>query len=81
MYISSKTSLTDKEEIVKLVRKAIREIVAISDRLLLDSKRAHDVVSQENGSLVLGRGGSASVGHSAGGQRLGTATSSTLEEE
>ena len=78
MYIVSGATLTGNQDLVKLVLRAIREIVAISDELAL---KADDLTSQEMHASRLGRGGVASVGHSAGGQRLGSASSSNLEEE
>ena len=81
MYITSEDRFTGNQDFVKLVVRAIREVVASSDQLVLKAERAHELVNQEMRSLSLGRRGSASIGHSAGGQRLGSAASSNLEEE
>ena len=81
MLITNSASWTRNKDFVKLVTRAIREIAASSDQLLLKAERAHDLVNQEMRALSLGRRGSASIGHSAGGQRLGSAASSHLEEE
>ena len=80
MYITSEERFTGNQDFVKLVVRAIREIVASSDQLVLKAERAHDLVNQEMRALSLGRRGSASIGHSAGGQRQGSAASD-LEEE
>lgn len=60
MDLTSEEDMTSNPAIVRLVSRAIREVVGASNRLVLSAEGAYAIINQELRASSLGQGGASS---------------------